>query len=198
MPRNSFSVLFLTFRATRLIRGSKVYNVHEDPLLLNDIAIVGLEGSVGPIGFLLYTEKGVKKHLNEKIEKIGKKDIILVSHQPPKNVLDFALRFGKGHIGSQALRSFIKKYDSQIKLVICGHVHSQGEKIEYLEDVPVINCASHDGFDDPGIVAIVELDASRKIKLSILLLFDNSSEIRTPLLFRLSLFVLLGILVSSA
>lgn len=88
-------------------------------------------------------------------------------------MLDFAIRFGKGHIGSQALRSFIKKYDSQIKLVICGHVHSQGEKIEYLGDVPVINCASHDGFDDPGIVAIVELDASRKIKLSILLLFDK-------------------------
>lgn len=165
-----------TFRATRLIRGTKVYNVHEDPLLLNDIAIIGLEGSVGPIGFLLYTEKGVKKHLDEKIEKVGKKDIILVSHQPPKNVLDFAIRFGKGRIGSRALRSFIKKYDSQIKLVICGHVHSQGGRIEYLGDVPVINCASHDGFDDPGIVAIVELDANRKIKLSWERLYDRITE----------------------
>lgn len=165
-----------TFRANRLIRGTNVYNVHEKPLLLNDIAIIGLEGSVSPIGFLLYTEKEVKKHLDEMIKRIGKKDIILVSHQPPKDVLDFALRYGKGHIGSQALRSFIKKYNSQIKLVICGHVHSQGEKIEYLGDVPVINCASHDGLNDPGIVAVVELDTCKKIKLSWERLHDRITE----------------------
>ena len=165
-----------TFKVSQLIRGSKVYNIHEKPLLLNDIAIIGLEGSVSPIGFLLYTEEEVKKHLDELIKIVGKKDIILVSHQPPKDVLDFALRYGKGHIGSQALRSFIKKFNSQIKLVVCGHVHSQGEKIEYLGDIPVINCASHDGFNDPGIVAVVELDASRKIKLSWERLYDRITE----------------------
>ena len=134
-----------TITGSRLIRGKKVYNVHEDPLILDNIAVIGLEGAISNIGLLLYTEKEVKRHLDKMIKKVGNREIILVSHQPPNNILDFAIRFGKRHIGSQSLRSFIEKFAPQIKLVICGHVHSQGGKLEYLGDVPILNCASHDG-----------------------------------------------------
>jgi len=165
-----------TVTGSRLIRGKNVHNVHETPLTLKDITVIGLEGATSDIGLLLYTEKDVKNHLDKIMKRVGNKDLILVSHQPPKDVLDFAIRFGKRHIGSQSLRSFIKKNESQIKLVICGHVHSQGGKIKYLGDVPIINCASHDGFNDPGIVATIVLDGINKITTKWETLHDITTE----------------------
>lgn len=162
----------------KLIRGESVYNVHDTPLLLDELAVIGLEGSTSKIGLLLYTEQEVEKHLLKMMNCIGDRDAIILSHNPPRNVLDFALRFGKSHIGSTALHSFIKKHHSRIKLTVCGHVHSQGGKDEYLGNTLIINCASHDSIYDPGVVAIIELHKHGQVTIEWERLLGNSNECR--------------------
>ena len=46
--------------------------------------------------------------------------IVLISHNPPKNTKCDAIGAGM-HVGSEALRAFIEKY--QPPLCLCGHIH---------------------------------------------------------------------------
>ena len=46
--------------------------------------------------------------------------IVLISHNPPKNTKCDAVGAGM-HVGSEALRAFIEKY--QPSLCLCGHIH---------------------------------------------------------------------------
>ncbi|WP_456321241.1 ribonuclease H-like domain-containing protein [Palaeococcus sp. (in: euryarchaeotes)] len=141
-----------------LIKGKDVYNLHDIPLILDDYAFIGLEGATKPPGILLHSESYVKKHLNKKLKEIPKdKKIIVVSHTPPYGILDMGIRFGINHIGSTALREFIEENHNRIKLVICGHAHSQGGKIEKYLGMYIINCASHDYESAPGNVAIIDI-----------------------------------------
>lgn len=143
------------------IKGDKVYNAHETSFILdNEYAIIGLEGSTGTIGNLLYSEEDADAHLNTMLNEIGNRKIILISHTPPYKVLDYAIRFGKEEIGSKALRRFIESNSERIELVICGHAHLQGGNVNYLNGVPVVNCASHDGPYEPGKIALINLQTN--------------------------------------
>jgi Icc-related predicted phosphoesterase/uncharacterized protein YprB with RNaseH-like and TPR domain len=140
-----------------VISGKNVYNIHEKPLVLGDYAFIGLEGSTSGPGVLIYNEKEVETHLNKMLEKVPNKKLIIVSHTPPYGILDIGIRFGIEHIGSHSLREFIDAHSEKIKLLFCGHAHSQGGKDETYDNITILNCASHDNEGEPGKVALVEV-----------------------------------------
>jgi len=92
--------------------------------------------------FLGHGGGGFSTH-NSQFEKIAKvfskkitkeKTIILVSHEPPYGTnLDFI----NGHCGSKSLRKFIDK--NPLKLVICGHLHENKNKIDKVNGTLIIN-----------------------------------------------------------
>ncbi len=60
---------------------------------------------------------------------------VLVSHSPPKNVLD---RSSRGqHLGSVAVAEAITR--CKPRLVVCGHIHDSAGRHELLGDTPVVN-----------------------------------------------------------
>ncbi len=141
----------------KAINGKNVYNIHDNPFIIDDFAIIGVEGATSKIGLLLYTEQEIKNHLENKLIQVGNKKIIIVSHSPPHKILDFAMRFGKEHIGSSSLKDFIEKYTTKVKLVVSGHVHLQGGKVEKYKNTYILNCASHDNYGAPGITALIDI-----------------------------------------
>jgi uncharacterized protein YprB with RNaseH-like and TPR domain/Icc-related predicted phosphoesterase len=147
------------------IWGDKVYNIQETPFTVDDYAIVGIEGAIRDpkdssigMGYTLYTEKSLKKRLDDLQKRFRDKKLIIVSHCPPRGVLDLALRFGMRNIGSRSLRTFIEDNSRNIPLVISGHVHLQGGKNVKLGYTTIVNTASHDNHGAPGRVAIIETD----------------------------------------
>jgi Icc-related predicted phosphoesterase len=144
------------------IRGDNVYNVHAQPVEIGDFVIIGQEGvenrpdRANP-GQLIYKRERIEERLRSLLDRVGDKQVIIVSHAPPAGCLDRALRFreldhvlSEGEqsetsrgIGSRALTSIIEDYDS-IRLVVCGHVHKMGGKSRMFGNAVVANAASHD------------------------------------------------------
>jgi Icc-related predicted phosphoesterase len=67
------------------------------------------------------------------------KNAILISHSPPKGILDKS-SFGM-HLGSSTVRDFI--HDKIPKLVVCGHIHESGGKIKQVGNTTVINAGPY-------------------------------------------------------
>ncbi|KKK89398.1 hypothetical protein LCGC14_2733510, partial [marine sediment metagenome] len=141
----------------KAINGEKVVDIHDSPVIIDDYAIIGIEGSTGKIGKLLYTEKEIKNHLKTKLKQVGDRQLIIVSHSPPFKILDFSIRFSQDHIGSTALRDFLDKNSYKVRAVISGHSHLQGGKFKEYKNTYVVNCASHDGYGEPGRIAIIDI-----------------------------------------
>jgi Icc-related predicted phosphoesterase len=158
----------------RYIIGKNVNNIQESIFILKNYVIVGIEGYVKNtlqkgIGYHRFNENTLKKYLDTIKEKYKDKKLIIVSHSPPKNTLDFAIRFGQETIGSTSLKSFIEKYHKIIPLVVCGHVHLQGGKNEKIRSTVVVNAASHDEIGEPGKIALIDIhNNSVKIKWNML------------------------------
>jgi Icc-related predicted phosphoesterase/uncharacterized protein YprB with RNaseH-like and TPR domain len=161
-----------------VIKGMNVFNVNESPLILGKYAIIGMEGSpTSPeepgIGVCLYTEDEIKRHLESFHHYAENKELIVVSHAPPRGILDHAVRFGRRDIGSQSLRKFIESNKS-VKLVICGHVHRCGGMVSKLANASVVNAASHDNYGEPGRVAIIDMDSSGRMKVEWRFMYELS------------------------
>ena len=147
------------------IRGTNVFNVHETPLILGKYAVIGSEGSpldeeFGYMGVVIYGEQSIARHLQLAAKSARGKLLILLSHCPPRGVLDLAIRFGTRRIGSGALREFLVPR-KDVPLVVCGHVHFCGGQTKKFKRSTVVNAASHDEFGAPGRVAIIEIRAGR-------------------------------------
>jgi uncharacterized protein YprB with RNaseH-like and TPR domain len=158
--------MFEEVMATRaFIKGANVHNVHSEPVIIGDYAVIGIEGSpldetLGAVGTVSYPEVFISRHLRIAAQAVRRKRLIIVSHTPPRGVLDSAIRFGRRQIGSKALRQFlIKRRD--VPLVVCGHVHSCGAKSQRLGHSTVVNAASHDDPGAPGRVAVIELQSGK-------------------------------------
>ncbi len=111
-----------------------IYVLHGSGLKLNDLFIYGIGGGipVTPFGSWSYdfTEEEAESLLAGLPE-----NAILVSHSPPKGVLD---RSGSGRsIGSTAVRKAV--IEKKPILCICGHVHACGGKSAVLGETEVIN-----------------------------------------------------------
>ncbi|MDE1769379.1 MAG: TM0106 family RecB-like putative nuclease [Thaumarchaeota archaeon] len=146
------------------IQGKNVHSVQKDPFVFGDYVVIGIEGAIDDpkdksigIGFTLYSESTLKKHLANMKKKIKNKKMIILSHSPPRNTLDLAYRFGIRNIGSKALKEFIEKNQNDIPLVVCGHVHLQGGKNTTIGKTSIVNAASHDNLGEPGRIAIIDI-----------------------------------------
>ena len=151
-----------------VLTDKNIIDLHNNPFRFKDFAFMGLEGSTGDMGYILYTEKNAKLHLEKQYKKVKGKKIILVSHTPPYGVLDNGIRFadrkgaGYHHIGSTAVSDFVKQ--NKISAVVCGHCHLFGGKETELGKTKVINVASHDSSGSKGNFVIIEIDSKGKIQ----------------------------------
>ena len=159
--------------AKKAIKGEKVIDVHEQPVVIDDYVFIGQESASREAGMALgsplYSEEEISSHLIKSASKYKGKKIILVSHSPPYGVLDRAIRHSPGEsIGSRAIRKFID--ENPVRLNLCGHVHSQGGKIERITNggiCTVVNIASHDSPGSTGKLAIIDIEkGSLRIELS--------------------------------
>lgn len=140
-----------------LFHGPKRWNLHESPLVVGDIGLMGIEGATSPPGIVLHSESYVKEHLKRQVDmvlKAGAERIGIVSHQPPFGILDVSMRFGVSQIGSKALRDFLKKYNPLISFIHCGHSHLSGGMSMNQGNTVILNTACHDDYGSPGNVAI--------------------------------------------
>ena len=155
---NDDSVLLKT-----VFKSEGIIDLHDSCFSFDNFAFLGLEGSTRGPGLLQYSEKEVNKHLEKQLKESNGKTFIVLSHTPPFGTLDLGIRFadpvaGVTHIGSTALRDFVTK--SQPALVICGHAHSQGRRIDRIGRTSVLNIASHDSPGSAGNFALVEINES--------------------------------------
>lgn len=141
------------------IKGQNVYNIHEKPKIISKLAFIGQEGATKGPGYLVYPEYKVKTHLDQMLNKVSDRYVILVSHAPPYHILDVGVRFGKSRIGSTALREFIEEHNKRIRLVICGHSHINGGKSVNYKGIKIINCSSHDRPGEPGKIALISISS---------------------------------------
>jgi len=140
------------------IKGDNVFDGHRNPIIVDGVGIICVEGAVGNLGAILYKEVDYQKHLKLQLSKLKDneiKNLILLSHCPPKGILDLSYRFGIAHIVSVALLNFIEKYEPI--LTVCGHSHINGGKIEKLGNTSVINIASHDDVGERGKICIIQI-----------------------------------------
>ncbi len=99
------------------------YNLNGLSKSLDGFTLIGLGGSLPCPGRTPneYTEDELEAILEGSVTEIkDKTSLILVSHQPPYNTVSDEVRTGL-HVGSQAVRSFIEKYQP----IVCftGHIH---------------------------------------------------------------------------
>ena len=144
------------------------HNLHRVPLLLDGLAILGLQGAprdeCQPIGATLYTKRAARTHLDHQIALAGRRKIILVSHCPPHGVLDEAMRFGVDNVGSTVVREFLRQ--PRVRAVVCGHVHLHGGRVETIRQCSVVNIASHDHASARLRYALLEWDG-RSVKTTL-------------------------------
>ena len=147
------------------IRGTNVHEVHETPFVIGKYAVIGSEGSppdeqFGNLGVVIYSEQSIARHLKFAAKAVPGKLLIVLSHCPPREILDFAIRFGRRNIGSTALRQFLR-HKKNVPLVVCGHAHFSGAQSHKFNGSLVVNAASHDNFSAPGRLAIIDIRAGK-------------------------------------
>lgn len=115
--------------------------IHGEILTYNNLSFIGLGGStISPFNtFFEMNEEEIASILNKCVENLRKithrKDIILISHSPPKNTkLDKT--FSGAHVGSISVRRFIE--ENKPILVFCGHIH-EAKGIDYIGNSVIVN-----------------------------------------------------------
>jgi Icc-related predicted phosphoesterase/uncharacterized protein YprB with RNaseH-like and TPR domain len=173
----------------RVLRSSHVTDLHKRPVNIEGWGFAGIEGAItsgrarddpadrNAIGFILHSDKEAARHLSDQVDVLGVRleRLVVVSHTPPRGMLDTALRFGVHRIGSPALRHFVKR--QQPALVLTGHCHSSGRRSEWAGRTLVINGASDDTKAKQCAAAVIELVADEPPQLRWL------SPIRQSVLF---------------
>jgi Icc-related predicted phosphoesterase/uncharacterized protein YprB with RNaseH-like and TPR domain len=145
--------------AKRILSAEGVHNLHQEPFVHGEYAFLGQEGAVeGGPGLVLYSEADIQQQLEGQYGTVQDEIPVLVSHVPPNGVLDIARRFGQRHIGSTAVREFIR--DAEVPLTVCGHCHQFGGRAAEEAFGTVINIASHDDERAKGKCAVIELDGA--------------------------------------
>jgi Icc-related predicted phosphoesterase len=150
------------------IYGENVYDLHGTLFKAGQFLITGLEGSTDGLGASgKYLEGDVKLRL-EFVQSMLEQDerLIIVSHTPPRGVLDRALRFGEEAVGSLALRDFVED-EKRSCLVICGHVHSCGGRYERLNNAVIVNVSSHDDPYSRANVALIVVEPSGNVDVKV-------------------------------
>jgi Icc-related predicted phosphoesterase len=158
------------FPKNKYIIGKNVNNVQDSLFSFKNYIVIGIEGYVENIydkgiGYHKFNENTLKKYLETIKQNNKNKKMIILSHSPPKNTLDLAIRFGQRSIGSTSLKSFIEKNHKTIPLVVCGHVHLHGGKQENIKNTVVVNAASHDDVGASGKIGLIDIE-NNDVKIS--------------------------------
>jgi Icc-related predicted phosphoesterase len=160
-------------RDSATITGDNVFNLGDQTRRLGRFVLVGIEGSPDDengMGPTLLSEAEIARRLTQAVERTHDDDIlIVVSHTPPRDCLDRAVRFSQTGaprpIGSRPLRDFILSC-RRVRLVVCGHAHLCGGQHDTLGAATVVNVASDDTSSSAPIQAaeiIVAADGSCKV-----------------------------------
>jgi Icc-related predicted phosphoesterase len=113
--------------------------LHGNQTTLDDVTFCGIGGGIPitPFGAWSYDfSEGQAKKLLQDLPP----DSVLVSHSPPKGVLDMSSD-GRS-LGSEAVREIVDI--KKPKLVVCGHIHGSAGQTARLGPTDVIN-AGPDG-----------------------------------------------------
>lgn len=167
----------------RYLVGENVYDVHEQPVVLWEFAIVGQEGVEDrsdrmTLVMNTYDRDQIESRLRRLLEEVGNRNVVILSHSPPDGILDRAVRYGdieqevgvrketdytSRSIGSKALSSVLKEFES-IRIVVCGHVHKMGGKARTVGSGRyVVNVASHDAPTSDIKIGRVEISEEGQI-----------------------------------
>ena len=157
-----------TTEVKSILQGKNVVDLHEESFVRSEFGFMGLEGSTSGPALLSHTEPYVRAHLKKQYKKVRSKKLIIVSHTPPYDTLDVGLRFAsqkdKTHrIGSKSLRDFIQAHD--VRLVVCGHAHTQGGVSRNFDDTMIANVSSHDDRGALGNFALIDIDSEYNVHI---------------------------------
>jgi len=113
--------------------------LHNKLLFMGKTALIGWGGS-HPTPFHTPSEfseseieKSLVKLMDEAAER-GAEKLILFTHEPPANTK--ADELPSGHVGSEAIRHIIEKY--QPNLNVCGHIH-EAKSTDHVGDTKIVN-----------------------------------------------------------
>jgi Icc-related predicted phosphoesterase len=112
------------------------------------------------IGHILRSPSAITRDLKHRFRATPGRTLVLVSHSPPRGVLDDAMRFTLGGglrpIGAYSIRK-VMEGSLNIRLVCCGHCHLQGGQDRAVDQAVVVNAASHDDLGARARVAEINL-----------------------------------------
>ncbi len=139
-----------------LFSSSDVQNLHDRIIRIDHrFSILGIAR--------IQKEEKVRSILSENSNKIDKNQkIIILTHVPPKDLLDLSCRYGAENLGYKALKDYLD-IDERVKLVICGHCHIQGKKYIIYRDTKVVNVACHDTIGSEAFIAEINIKEDIKI-----------------------------------
>jgi Icc-related predicted phosphoesterase len=111
-----------------------VHNFHLKAVKIKDVLLLGCGG--GGFSHKLVPFEESKKYFKDELKKLkDSKKAVLVTHAPPyRTKLDTV--FGE-HTGVTSIRKFIEK--EQLALVICGHLHENSGKVDYIGKTKIVN-----------------------------------------------------------
>jgi len=127
-------------------RHDNLIYLHKRTFVKDDILFIGHGG--GGFSFEFPDFENFVKRIKDKIHQ--HKKIILITHQSPYKTKTDMIFDGR-HVGSKTYRRFIQKYNSKIKLNICGHIHECQRKFDTLGKTKIINPGPN------GVIIRVEL-----------------------------------------
>jgi Icc-related predicted phosphoesterase len=108
--------------------------LHGNGVEIQGIFFYGLGGGIPKTPFGSWSWDFTEKQA-ENLLRACPENAILISHSPPKGILDRS-SFGM-HLGSKAVKQFMEEKSPQ--LIVCGHIHESGGKIKKKGKTTIIN-----------------------------------------------------------
>lgn len=133
--------------------------LHGRNVSVNGVRFLGVGGALrGPFYTLFEVEEEeIEAVLDACLEPEASENLILVSHNPPRDTKVDLTRLGL-HVGSSSLRTFIEEYKPLC--VLCGHIH-EARGVDSLGSTVLVN----PGPARDGNCAVVELNGKVKVEL---------------------------------
>ncbi len=112
--------------------------LHGTGIELKGISFFGIGGGIPVTPFGSWSYDFSEEEAETLLEDCPENGV-LISHSPPEGILDISSR-GQ-HLGSTSIRQVIEKKNP--RLVVCGHIHESGGRIEKLGDTIVVNAGPY-------------------------------------------------------
>lgn len=156
------------------VKGRNLKFIHDKVVKLNGYYLIGFAGYRGTamkdylrddikgfkpsFQYIRKSERTQRKKLDKLFKKVkNKSKVILLTHDPPYNTLDY-LKPRKKHYGEKITRDAIKEYKSL--LCVCAHFHENQGKAK-IGKTTIVNI----GYGHDGKMALIELNGKVKIKI---------------------------------